>query len=257
MIKLILLALIVSSFFSIKANAQTAAASDPVLIELFTSQGCSSCPPAEALLDRWGTDLFNANKALPLAFHVDYWDYLGWKDPFSSPEASDRQRAYGAFFQSNSIYTPQMVIQGQVGFNGADSARAQRELLEAHTSSLPALGLSTHYGFNTLETRVTIPNTLAQNLNKDSILYVAVFENNLSTSVQKGENSGAVLNESFVVRNLKAVNYGNIQGSEERLVLPQIPGTKASHLGIAVWFQDRQTMKVIGLKWVYPLMKAL
>jgi hypothetical protein len=241
---------------SLKANAETALAASPVLIELFTSQGCSSCPPAESVVNTWGFKLFQTHQALPLAFHVDYWDYLGWKDPFSSSQASDRQRAYGAFFQSNTIYTPQMVIQGQVGFNGADQARADQELTQAKVSALPPLGLTTQAGRGSIQAQVTLPIELAKHLSKDSVLCVVVFENGLETVVEQGENTGAVLKENFVVRSMQTVTLADFKlNSPEKLRLPQVHGTIPTHTGVAVWCQDPRTMQVQGLTWVYPLSK--
>ena len=85
-------------------------------MELFTSQGCSSCPPAEDLVNSWGMELFLAGEALPLCFHVDYWDNLGWKDPFSSPLFTQRQGQYANALSSPSLYTPELVISGRRGY---------------------------------------------------------------------------------------------------------------------------------------------
>src|SRR5690242_12165949 len=89
----------------------------PVVVELFESQGCSSCPPAEKVMEKLEQAFGNA--ILPLIHHVDYWDQLGWKDTFSDSRATERQKRYGRLFQQDSIYTPEMVIQGEVGFVGS------------------------------------------------------------------------------------------------------------------------------------------
>src|SRR6516162_11701198 len=94
----------------------------PVVLELFTSQGCSSCPPADALLGK----LAKRTDVLPLAFHVDYWDYIGWKDPYASKEATDRQYAYGRSLGLNMVYTPQMVIDGSQDVVGSDEGAVIR-----------------------------------------------------------------------------------------------------------------------------------
>ncbi|CUH81517.1 putative secreted protein [Tritonibacter multivorans] len=99
----------------------------PVVVELFTSQGCSSCPPADALLH----DLQDSPDVLPLALHVDYWDYIGWKDSFARPAHADRQRVYAHHGGRNMIYTPQMVIMGQQDVVGAD-VRALRAAIAVH-----------------------------------------------------------------------------------------------------------------------------
>src|SRR5262249_1393689 len=94
----------------------------PVVVELFTSQGCNSCPPADALLGK----LARRKDVLPLAFHVDYWDYIGWKDPFASKEGTERQYNYGRALGLNMVYTPQMVIDGSQDAVGSDEGAVMR-----------------------------------------------------------------------------------------------------------------------------------
>ena len=98
----------------------------PVVVELFTSEGCSSCPPADDLLSRLADQSINGVDVIALSEHVDYWDYLGWRDPFSSNLFSARQQGYGDRFHLSSVYTPQMVVDGVVQLNGADGEEARR-----------------------------------------------------------------------------------------------------------------------------------
>src|SRR5471030_2896515 len=93
------------------------AGNSPVVVELFESQGCSSCPPSERTVDSLAKEF--GESVIFLVFHVDYWDYLGWKDVFSDARYTERQKMYGRAFAQDSIYTPEMVIGGEVGFNGA------------------------------------------------------------------------------------------------------------------------------------------
>jgi hypothetical protein len=95
--------------------AAPAPEASPIIIELFTSQGCSSCPPADRLLKRLAGD----PRVIPLSFHVDYWNYIGWTDPFSSKRWSERQQGYARAFRSNRIYTPQLVVSGRTGASGS------------------------------------------------------------------------------------------------------------------------------------------
>ena len=116
-------ALVVSLF----AACAPAAAGEPVVVELFTSQGCSSCPPADTFL----AELARRPDVVALAFHVDYWDYLGWQDSFASPAFSKRQRAYAKAFGERMVYTPQMVVAGRVGLVGSHVEAIEAAIAEA------------------------------------------------------------------------------------------------------------------------------
>ena len=118
----------------------------PVVVELFTSQGCSSCPPADAILHK----LAQRDDVLPLAFHVDYWDYIGWKDRFADPAHTRRQKAYAAAAGRNMIYTPQMIVMGQEDIVGAD-AMAVMELVAKHRQDAPAVKISLRRSGDELE----------------------------------------------------------------------------------------------------------
>ena len=106
------------------------AAERPIVVELFTSEGCSSCPPADALLG----ELATRPNVLALSFHVDYWDRLGWKDPFSSPEATARQQHYARLLGLDTVYTPQIVVDGSWEAVGSDQAAVERALDQARRS---------------------------------------------------------------------------------------------------------------------------
>jgi len=187
------------------------------VIELYTSEGCNSCPPA----DRWVSSLpargFNADRVVPLAFHVDYWDYLGWRDRFSQTSFSARQRAQANRGGARFVYTPQLLLNGTdfrqpfldsvfserlAGVNGR-AAAAELRL----TQRVSATGVSIE-----LESRVLEPSA-----QKFSETYVALLENNLSSEVRAGENSGKVLSHDYVVREmigpLRADSSGRLRWS--------------------------------------------
>jgi hypothetical protein len=169
----------------------------PVVIELFTSQGCSSCPPADQLV----ADLSRAGQSrgravVPLAFHVDYWNNLGWNDPFSSPAWTARQQDYARALNDRSVYTPELVVAGGAGMVGSQSGRVadaiahaplQRELQATATWSPTALSIDAP--------------AIA-----DAQLFVAVWEDAPKTSVPSGENAGSSLVSDRVVRALARID---------------------------------------------------
>lgn len=235
------------------AWSQAFARESPSLIELFTSQGCSSCPPAENVLNTWGMDLFKAGKALPLAFHVDYWDNIGWKDPFSSPLFTARQRDYAGALGDSSLYTPEMVVGGRVGFVGSDLSRAKKEMAVSAGPSA-RLSLACRLTPDGLAVRTTASFSKAAGPGPSPKLYAVVFENGLSTNVLSGENKGRNLTENFVVRDLSEIEAPEKAGSYPgRAVIHLESFWIKDHLGVAVFAQDQTTQKILGVRWIYPV----
>jgi hypothetical protein len=170
----------------------------PVVVELFTSQGCSSCPPADAFL----TDLARQRRdVLPLAFHVTYWDSLGWKDPFSLDAATVRQREYARHLGEDGVYTPQMVVDGTTGFVG--SSRSQG--LSAITGAAPKT-----IAVSVARDGQTILITVGPGAGQARILLIG-FDPAHETHIGRGENGGRTLMESNIVRSLTPL--GNWTGS--------------------------------------------
>jgi hypothetical protein len=168
----------------------------PVLVELFTSEGCSSCPSADNALARLAQKQpVEGVELIALGFHVDYWDYLGWKDPYASPEYGDRQRRYALDGDENRVYTPQMVVDGTRSFvGGEDEARAQAALA-AKRPKVP-LRLTARVEADTVVVRVRTETAPAQGLE----LWAALAEDGLSSDVKRGENVGRKLSHAAVVR---------------------------------------------------------
>ena len=178
----------------------------PIVVELFTSQGCSSCPPADAFL----TDLARQRPdVLALAFHVTYWDYLGWKDPFSLDAATARQRDYARYLREDGVYTPQMVVDGTTGFVGS-----------SRSSGLNAIAGAAHKSVMVRLHREgpDLVITIGAGAGQAKVLLVG-FDPAHETQIGRGENGGRKLLETNIVRSLTQV--GTWTGSN--VVLRQTP----------------------------------
>jgi len=177
--------------------------STPVLVELFTSEGCSSCPPADALLSQLGrTQPIRGADIIALEEHVDYWDNLGWKDPFSSEAATERQNEYGQAFGGRQVYTPQMIVDGRTEFVGSSDTDALRAIRVASQAPKPAVHLSWQAG-DTLSIHI---DPLSSATHGDGPqLFLVVAENTLHSDVRRGENSRRALEHNGVVRQLLSI----------------------------------------------------
>lgn len=202
----------------------------PVLVELFTSEGCSSCPPADALL----AQIDSRSIAIVMSEHVDYWNHDGWADPFSSSESTARQEAYGQRFQIDSVYTPQMVIDGSVQFTGSDAARASRELAAAARRPKAAIALQrTAKG-------VTIKAGRGQ---AAAGVYLAIADDSDESQVAAGENRGRRLRHVAVVRSLRKVGKLGKDGVfEGEIALPE----KARRQRVIVFLQEGSAGPILG-----------
>ena len=170
-----------------------------VLIELFTSEGCSSCPPADALLARLLADQpLDGVQIIPLEFHVDYWDRLGWKDPFSAVVFTRRQQDYSKVFGEDRVYTPQVVVDGAAEVLGSDEPRVTDAIRKAATAMHLPLGVSASLKGDALRLTVEAP-AASGGLEKTDIV-VALVEDGLSSAVRRGENGGRTLRHAAVVR---------------------------------------------------------
>jgi hypothetical protein len=175
----------------------------PVVVELFTSQGCSSCPPADALIGEIARDPALRGRVIPLAFHVDYWDQLGWRDPFSSAEWSQRQARYSAAMRLSSSYTPQAVVGGRRELVGSNRS-ALNAALETLSSAKPDGEIALTVRRETSSLVATIHATVPA---RDD-LFLAVTEDDVTTKVPHGENAGRTLTNDAIVRKLVRVAPG-------------------------------------------------
>ena len=183
------------------------AAERPVVVELFTSQGCSSCPPANAYLNELSRD---RRDMLALAFHVTYWDRLGWKDPFSLPAATQRQDRYGHRFGDGS-YTPEMVVDGAAGMVGSDRGDVGSAIENARRHGRTAAAVSVTRNGEQVSIEVSPGSGSAK------VLLIG-FDHEHTTAIGRGENSGRTLTEANVVRSMRSV--GQWSGTPLRLSEP-------------------------------------
>jgi hypothetical protein len=197
-----------------------ATAGTPVLVELFTSEGCSSCPPADRLLASLaaGQSVPGA-LVVPLSLHVDYWNRLGWKDAFSSPRYTERQGAYSAHFGGpGRVYTPQMVVDGRIEFVGSDE-RAARRAIEAAAREPNAFVRVVPLAAG--DVHVTVAGAAAR-----ADVYLAVVEDGLASDVTRRENAGKELAHAAVARDLRAIGSTDATGRYDATV-PVPPGDGA------------------------------
>jgi len=207
------------------ASAAAIAEPRPVVVELYTSEGCSSCPPAEAFMGV----LAQRSDVLPLSFHVDYWDSQGWHDRFSSSDATRRQRGYASKLHHNSIYTPQAVIDGQTDLVGSGNSAILSELAKAHE------GVATHIALDTQYLDVSVA---AQTGGKQSDVLLIGYLREATSHIGRGENSGRTLQEFNIVRSIKRLGTWNGSSCSFRIPLDALP-RDATHAAVLLQAQGQ------------------
>ena len=224
----------------------------PVVVELFTSEGCSSCPPADALLQKLeelqplpGADV------IALEEHVDYWNHDGWNDPYSSPEWTQRQLKYGALFKTEP-YTPQMVVDGQsqvLGSSARDaSAAIQKAASSPKTDIAITAGAPDAKGFQHFT--VSVGKLAGGTLGDDAEVWLAVTEDGLRSSVSGGENAGHVLLHVATLRSLRKVGVASTNGAaasftgDARVKLDS--HWNREKLSVMVFVQEKKSRKILG-----------
>lgn len=202
----------------------------PVVVELFTSQGCSSCPPADALIHDIANDPALRGRVIPLAFHVDYWDSLGWRDPFSSEEWTQRQARYARTMHLSSAYTPQAVVNGTREFVGSNRSALNAALEKASSEkSRSEITLTARREGDSL-----IANIHANVAASDDLM-LAIVEDGVTTKIEHGENAGRTITNDAIVRKLVRLSPGQ----------STIPLAAAWHNVTAIAFvQDRATLGI-------------
>ncbi len=206
------------------------------VVELFTSEGCSSCPPADEAI-------INLAKEFPervyfLGYHVDYWDYIGWKDQFSNADYTDRQNKYAEIFKLNSIYTPQAIINGQKEFVGSRESQIrtsiQEELKEDASSTIELTAKKSGAGTITVCYRVMDSSHV--------FLNIALVQLKAVSDVKRGENKGHRLNHINVVRELKTITVDKNANASIDFKIPL--GVTANDVAIIAFVQNEKDMKI-------------
>jgi hypothetical protein len=222
-----------------------------VVVELFTSEGCSSCPPADDILSQLAHGQpVRGVEVLALGEHVDYWDRLGWRDPFSSPAFSARQSTYDArVFHANQIYTPQLVIDGRLERVGSNAPAVQRAIEQAATSPKAAVrvaAIRNDADDLRVELHVDMPSSLSTGDTLDAI--IAVTEDNLSSKVRRGENGGRTLKHNGVVRSLTTIGTRSPQDFAWSMSasVPWDPVWNPPDVRVIAFLQERQSLHIVG-----------
>ncbi len=212
-----------------------------VVVELFTSEGCSSCPPADRLLSSIVSDQNEDVEVLGLSFHVDYWDYIGWKDPYASSDYTLRQRAYGRKFNLNTIYTPQMIVNGKHQFVGSSRSEWYRAL-SLESGSTPQIELEVSI---LSKTGAALSFTVQSKNSTNSQINVAIVEKNLAQDVKRGENRGRRLSHDNVVRSFDTRSF---DGKENKFTLQLPEGLKEEDASLIVYSQASDSWTINGAK---------
>ena len=211
------------------------------LLELYTSEGCSSCPPA----DRWLSSLTPAAeqpRVIPIAFHVSYWDYIGWKDAFADPRFTQRQRELATAARRPSVYTPQVILDGGDfdGWRSAGFPKALRGVTGLPAKASMELTRSSQPGAITALVRIDLP---AKARKADLALVVVLTENQLGSKVTAGENRGTILRHEFVARDFTSLP---VDGAKEyRVRFDAKPQYKPTDTSVVAFVQDRATGEVL------------
>lgn len=223
----------------------------PVVVELFTSEGCSSCPPADDLLARLAKEQpIPGVEIIALEEHVNYWDRLGWRDPFSSAAFTVRQQQYAQVFWKEQVYTPQMVVDGSAEFIGSDDRRARAAIIEAAGAGKATVRIRVAPGAEAGQAplSIRIENLPPVSAGDMAEALLAVVEDNLSSNVSRGENAGRKLSHRAVVRQLGIIGRINprIPVFSAETVVKIEKGWRRENLRAVVFVQERAGRRVLG-----------
>jgi hypothetical protein len=212
------------------------------VLELFTSQGCSSCPPADALLKHYADD----PGIVALSMPVDYWDYLGWKDTFASPRNTERQRAYAKSRGDGAIFTPQVVVNGLIHANGAQKADIDQAIdLTVKNTALQRVTIRFWQEANTLN--IAVDGAEPGREVHEATIWLGLVQTSASVKIAKGENAGNTLTYTNVVRELTPI--GLWKGQPLLIQIPRAALMQAATQKSVVLVQEGKAGPIIGAAW--------
>lgn len=230
---------------AVQISAQQSEKTVPLIVELFTSEGCSTCPPADKYLQTLlQKQPIAGAEIIGLSEHVDYWNQFGWTDPFSSNQFSSRQKYYAAFFKRKDIYTPQFVVDGTHEVTAKDANKALAEIAKTQKGnvSVQFAGVKDDLASFTIK----INNLPKVSDGDKAVVLLAVTEDDLTSSVSAGENSGRKLNHMAVTRYLKTI--GEMGEQETALSADVTLGKdwKRDNLSAVVLVQEAASRRILG-----------
>lgn len=248
-----LVALAACAMFALRASAQTPATDSerPVIVELFTSEGCSDCPPAEALAMKLEKQPIAGADVIVLEEHVDYWNRQGWVDPFSSVEWTERQQDYVSKLANGNPYTPEMVVEGQSEFVGSNG-RAALAAIENAASGAQANVTITGAGADpkgSQEVKISVGKLNGAAAGDVAEVWLAVTEDGLHSAVRAGENAGHNLYHAAVVRSLRKIGVARADGDAAFTGTAQVKlksGWNPKNMHVVAFVQEKKSRKILG-----------
>jgi hypothetical protein len=239
---------------AVRCSAQTPAmnsAAKSVVVELFTSEGCSDCPPAEAMALKMEQQVVPGADVIVLEEHVDYWNHDGWTDPFSSVAWTDRQQDYVSKLANGNPYTPEMVVDGESQFNGSDGSKAEAAIQNALRAPQTEVSITeaTPDPGNSGDFKISV-GKLEGDANGDvADVWLAVTEDGLHSAVGAGENAGHTLYHAAVLRSLRRIGVAKAGSDaafngDARVKLDSKWDRK--DVSVVVFVQDKKTLKILG-----------
>ena len=237
------------------AQSVSSSAATPVVVELFTSEGCSSCPPADALLLKLESEQsISGTQIIAVEEHVDYWNQQGWSDPFSSSLWTARQEEYSYALKQNGAYTPEMIVAGRNAFVGSRSDAAVKAIHEASAAQSVSVeisrSLATAKAANEPQFRISVGKLTGLSAGDSAEVWIGITEGGLSSQVAGGENAGRNLRHASVLRTLKRV--GSADGRSEAFsfqgeaAVKLRPEWKAQNLAVVVLVQERKSRHILA-----------